>query len=76
MIIHKGVSMRTNIVIDDMLLAEAFKYTDLKTKKDLIHLALQEFVDNHKKLSLLDLKGSIVFLDGYDYKKSRDNTCT
>ncbi len=68
--------MRTNIVIDDILLAEAFKYTDLKTKKDVIHLALQELVDNHKKLSLLDLKGSISLADDYDYKKMRDNACT
>ena len=68
--------MRTNIMIDDALLAEAFKYTDLKTKKDLIHLALQELVDNHKKLSLLDLKGSISLSEDYDYKKRRENRCT
>ncbi len=65
--------MRTNIVIDDTFLSEAFKYTDLKIKKDVIYLALQELVDNHKKLSLLDLKGSISLAD--DYKKMRDNTC-
>jgi len=70
------MSMRTNIVLDDILLAEAFKYTDLKTKKDVIHLALQELVDNHKKLSLLELKGSISLSKDYDYKKLRDNTCT
>jgi len=70
------MSMRTNIVLDDTLLAEAFKYTDLKTKKDVIHLALQELVDNHKKLSLLELKGSISLSKDYDYKKLRDNTCT
>jgi len=63
--------MRTNIVIDDALLEEAFKYTDVKTKKDVIHLALQELVDNHKKLSLLDLKGSISLADDYDYKTLR-----
>ena len=68
--------MRTNIMIDDSLLAEAFKYTDLKTKKDLIHLALQELVDQHKRISLLDLKGSVVFDREYDYKKLRDDTCT
>ena len=48
----------------------------LKTKKDVIHLALQEFVDNHKKLSLLELKGSISLSKDYDYKKLRDNTRT
>jgi len=63
--------MRTNIVIDDALLEEAFKYTDVKTKKDVIHLALQELVDNHKKLSLLELKGSISLADDYDYKTLR-----
>jgi len=63
--------MRTNIVIDDALLEEAFKYTDVKTKKDVIHLALQELVDNHKKLSLLELKGRISLGEGYDYKKLR-----
>jgi len=68
--------MRTNIVLDDKLLAEALKYTDLKTKKDVIHLALKELVDNHKKLSLLDLKGNISLSEDYDYKKLRDNTCT
>jgi len=68
--------MRTNIVIDDTLLAEALKYTDLKTKKDVVNLALQELVANHKKRSLLELKGSALLAEEYDYKKLRDNTCT
>jgi Arc/MetJ family transcription regulator len=68
--------MRTNIVIDDTLLAEALKYTDLKTKKEVVHLALQELVTNHKRLSLLDLKGNISLSDNYDYKKLRDSACT
>ena len=74
--IHQGVSMRTNIVIDDTLLKEAVKYTNLKTKKEIIHLALQELVNNYKKKSLLDLKGDISFEKGYDYKKLRVDTCT
>ena len=65
--------MRTNVVIDDNLLEEAFKYTNLKTKKDVINLALKEFVENAKKLSLLDLKGKISFDKDYDYKKLREN---
>ncbi len=67
--------MRTNIVINDQLIEEAFKYTDLKTKKDIINLALKEFVENAKKLSLLDIKGKISFEDDYDYKKNRASTC-
>ena len=36
--------MRTNIVIDDELLNEAFSVSNSKTKKDLIHEALREFI--------------------------------
>ena len=64
--------MRTNVVIDDELLEEAFKYTHLKTKKELINLALKEFVENAKRLSLVDLKGKIAFDDSYDYKEARE----
>ena len=65
--------MRTNIVINDQLLQEAFKYTNVKTKKEIINLALKEFVENAKKLSLLDLKGKISFDENYDYKAIREN---
>jgi len=65
--------MRTNIVIDDQLMNEAFRYTQFKTKKEIVNLALKEFVENAKKLSLLDLKGQISFDDSYDYKEMRGN---
>ncbi len=64
--------MRTNIVLDDELVEEAFRYANVKTKKELVHLALKEFVENAKRLSLLDLKGKVSFADDYDYK-SLDN---
>ena len=64
--------MRTNIVLDDNLIEEAFKYADsIRTKKDLIEVALKEFVKNRKMKNLRDLKGKIKFADGYDYKKMR-----
>jgi Arc/MetJ family transcription regulator len=65
--------MRTNIVLDDELLQEAFRYANVSTKKEIVHLALKEFVENAKKLSLLDLKGQISFDDEYDYKAMRNN---
>jgi len=64
--------MRTNIVIDKQLMDEAFLYTDLTTKREIVNLALKEFVANAKKLSLLDIKGQISFDDGYDYKAMRE----
>jgi len=64
--------MRTNIVLDDQLVAEAFRYADdITTKKDLIEVALREFVKSRKIKDLRDLKGKIQFSDGYDYKKMR-----
>ncbi|MEW6380993.1 MAG: type II toxin-antitoxin system VapB family antitoxin [bacterium] len=63
--------MRTNVVLDDELIQEAFKHANVKTKKELITIALQEFVRNHSKLDLRDLKGKIAFQEDYDYKKLR-----
>jgi Arc/MetJ family transcription regulator len=64
--------MRTNIVLDDELVQEAFQYAKVKTKKELVHLALEEFVENRRRLNLLDLEGKIEFAEGYDYKKLRE----
>ncbi len=64
--------MRTNIVLDDNLVKEAFKYSEAKTKKELINQALKEFVDNRGRSDLLDLEGKIEFAEGYDYKSLRE----
>ncbi len=63
--------MRTNIVIDDDLLNEAFSVSDARTKKDLIHEALRLFVKIKKRKDLTELAGSISFREGYDHKKLR-----
>jgi Arc/MetJ family transcription regulator len=64
--------MRTNIVLDDILVEEAFKYSSsIRTKKDLIETALREYVQNRKIKDLRELKGKIRFSDDYDYKKMR-----
>ena len=63
--------MRTNIVIDDELLNEAFSVSNAKTKKDLIHEALREFIRLKKRKNLTDLEGSIKFYKNYDHKKLR-----
>ncbi len=63
--------MRTNIVLDDGLVKEAFRYSDASTKKDLIADALRELIRVRSRRSLLDLKGKIRFAKGYDHKKLR-----
>lgn len=63
--------MRTNIDLDDELVQDALRLSRTKTKKELIHLALKELVENRKRLSLLDLEGTIEFAEGYDYRQMR-----
>ena len=63
--------MRTNIVIDDDLLNEAFSVSNARTKKDLIHEALSEFIRLKKKKDLTDLAGSVKFYKNFDHKEMR-----
>lgn len=64
--------MRTNIVLDDVLIEEAFKLAeDIHTKKELIEVALREFVSVRKTKSIKEIKGKIQFSEDYDYKAMR-----
>jgi Arc/MetJ family transcription regulator len=63
--------MRTNIVIDDDLLAHAFSVSDAKTKKELIHEALRDYVRMRRRKDLTELSGKVRLIKGYDHKKSR-----
>jgi Arc/MetJ family transcription regulator len=64
--------MRTNIVLDESLVKEAFKYAEnIHTKRELVEVALREFVAIRKVRNLRDLKGKIKFDDNYDYRKMR-----
>ena len=64
--------MRTNIDLDDLLMQEAFALTGVRTKKELVHLALNELIRVRKKKSLLDLSGKIQFRREYDHKALRE----
>ena len=64
--------MRTNIDLDDKLVKEAFNYANVSTKKELINLALKEFVETYKRLNPREIKGEIKFERDYDYKKLRE----
>lgn len=60
--------MRTNIVLDDKLVDEAFQYATVATKRELIHIALAEFVQHHRRKDVRDLVGKVKIRDDYDYK--------
>lgn len=55
--------MGTDSIPDDKLLAEAFKYRPVKTKK--------EFADRKRRLNLMDLEGNVGSQEDYDYKNIR-----
>ncbi len=63
--------MRTNIVLDETLVQEALRLSQLKTKRELIDAALKEFVAHRKRLNLRDLKGTGGLRGDYDYKSLR-----
>lgn len=63
--------MRTNVVIDDQLIKDALKLSKMKTKKELIHRALEEFIQNRKRLDLREIRGKIRFAEDYNYKEMR-----
>ena len=63
--------MRTNIVLDDDLMAEASRLSGIKTQKDLVAEALRVFIASKKRKNLLDLRGKIELAPDYDYKALR-----
>lgn len=51
--------MRTNIVIDEELMAEAQKLAGTKTMRETVDLALRELVNRQKRLGILELRGKV-----------------
>jgi len=50
---------RTNIVLDEGLVRQGLKVTGIKTRRALVHHALQELVRREKQLDWLPLEGKI-----------------
>ena len=53
--------MRTNIVIDDKLMAEAMRLTGIRTKREVVDTALRTLVRLRKQRDVLGLEGKIVW---------------
>jgi len=63
--------MATNLNIDPELLEEALKLGGLKTKKETVNRALEEFILRRKQKDIISLFGSIAYEPDYNYKASR-----
>jgi Arc/MetJ family transcription regulator len=63
--------MRTNIVLDDILLAEAMRLTQVPTKREVVELALRELVARRKRKNVLELVGQDLIAPNYDVRAVR-----
>jgi Arc/MetJ family transcription regulator len=53
--------MRTNIVIDDQLMAEAIKLSQLKTKKAVVETGLRLLIQIKKQERIKGLRGKLIW---------------
>ncbi len=67
----RGVSMPTNLHIDDALLAEAQRLGGHRTKRATVDEALREYVRRRLRLGALDAFGTFDFDPDHDYKAER-----
>ncbi|HHH52442.1 MAG TPA: type II toxin-antitoxin system VapB family antitoxin [Bacteroidetes bacterium] len=51
--------MRTNIVVDDCLMAEALKLSNIKTKKGVVETALKLLVQVKRQEAIRKLRGKL-----------------
>jgi Arc/MetJ family transcription regulator len=69
--------MRTNVLLDDVIMGKAQKLAKAKTKRETIDIALREYVANHSRKDLRELAGKLEFWEDYDYKAMREGqSCT
>lgn len=63
--------MRTNIDIDDELLKEAMKIAGIKSKKNIVHHALEEYIKLQKRQKMRSLFGKVKWEGNLDEMRSR-----
>lgn len=64
--------MATNLAINEQLLNCALEIGGLRTKKDTVNAALEEFIQRRKAEDLISLFGKIEYDSDYDYKTMRN----
>ncbi|HUT59045.1 MAG TPA: type II toxin-antitoxin system VapB family antitoxin [Phycisphaerae bacterium] len=63
--------MATNLAIDDRLLRRAQKIGGMKTKKETVTVALEEFIQRRRQKELLACVGKFEFREDWNYRKDR-----
>jgi len=62
--------MRTNIVIDDELMANALKMTGLRTKREAVELGLKTLIKLKKQEKIRQFKGKLTWQGDLDELRS------
>lgn len=63
--------MRTNLVLDDQLVADAMMLSGVKTKREVVELALRRLVTSARQEDILDLVGQDMIAPDYDVRAMR-----
>ena len=63
--------MRTNIVLDDRLVREAMRLSKVRTKREMVDLALREYVARSKQQDILALIDEKPIAPDYDVRAAR-----
>lgn len=58
--------MRTNIDLDDRLVERGLRLTGVQTKRELVNLALSEFVRRKDQRKILKLRGRVAWQGDLD----------
>lgn len=65
--------MRTNIVLDDTLIADAMRLGGLASKREAVEVALREYVARKRSRRVLKLAGTDLIAPDYDVRAVRRN---
>ncbi len=68
--------MPTNLDLDDKLIRQAVRLGKHKSKKEAVTVALQQYVNSHRRPAILDSFGKIDFWPDFDHKELRKRKAT
>lgn len=63
--------LRTNIELDEKVVAEAMRLARVGTKKEIVNVALKELVKKLKRRKLLELEGKVAWSGNLDEMRKR-----
>lgn len=67
----RRLPMPSNLNFNQDLLTKAQQLSGLKYKKDVVDLALQEFINRHHQMEIMQLFHKIPYYDDYNPKEGR-----